>query len=404
MARGADARPDPLVASYGPALLDRAIARCARAGDRPLLRRDDRAATARASRATDLTPDLAGFDLRRFLGGLRPAPTIDGAPHGRAGRSDHGGRPEAGRARQRRPARDAGGGRAPLRRPLLQAEGRRRCRGRSRPPARASPPCSTATPATTARRSTATSSTTSVEGIAELWRRMRETPALARLVDGDPLHRAADQAGQWRCRRPVAALGATEAARSSTSPTASWRPSRRRSRSATAASPARTARASTNRSSTPRASRSSTPRRARPRYFMSAEDLTTWAGVSVQQDLASVSLLGPHPCRAQRPPLHRRHVVRARDASRRPSPPRIPTSTSRAAVRRGCASTDGRLALGSLDCPGFAVAAPTWTSPPCARCRRRRAGRIGRAIPRRPHERASACPSGSRASPRSKTS
>ena len=28
------------------------------------------------------------------------------------------------------------------------------------------------------------------------------------------------------------------------------------------------------------------------RYFMSAEDLTTWPGVSVQQDLALVSLLG----------------------------------------------------------------------------------------------------------------
>ena len=48
------------------------------------------------------------------------------------------------------------------------------------------------------------------------------------------------------------------------------------------------------------------------KYFMSAEDLTTQAGVSVQQDLALVSLLGLDPCRAQRPSFHRRHVVRAR--------------------------------------------------------------------------------------------
>ena len=42
---------------------------------------------------------------------------------------------------------------------------------------------------------------------------------------------------------------------------------------------------------------------------MSAEDLTTLAGVSVQQDLALVSLLGLDACRAQRPSFHRWHVV-----------------------------------------------------------------------------------------------
>ena len=41
-----------------------------------------------------------------------------------------------------------------------------------------------------------------VEGIAELWRRMRETPALERLVAADPVHRAADQA-RAALARPV---------------------------------------------------------------------------------------------------------------------------------------------------------------------------------------------------------
>ena len=48
-ARGAALGLNPLVASYGPALLDRAILDALGRGDRPLLRRDDRAATCPAS-------------------------------------------------------------------------------------------------------------------------------------------------------------------------------------------------------------------------------------------------------------------------------------------------------------------------------------------------------------------
>ena len=47
------------------------------------------------------------------------------------------------------------------------------------------------------------------------------------------------------------------------------------------------------------------------RYFMSAEDLTTQAGIAVQQDLALATLIGADACRAQRTPLCRRHDRRA---------------------------------------------------------------------------------------------
>ena len=54
----------------------------------------------------------------------------------------------------------------------------------------------------------------------------------------------------------------------------------------------RPARASTSRCSTRRAARRGTREEGAARYFMSAEDLTTQAGLSVQQDLALVNLLG----------------------------------------------------------------------------------------------------------------
>jgi hypothetical protein len=95
---------------------------------------------------------------------------------------------------------------------------------------------------------------------------------------------------------------------------------------------------------------------ARDKYLMSAEDLTTLAGVSVQQDLALVSLLGlAHVERnghhfidgmSFAPEREQADFVRAHpDLYDRSSGP------ARLRIR------DGRLALGSLACPGFAVAA-----------------------------------------------
>ena len=68
--------------------------------------------------------DLGDFDFTVVP--RRPGAGAEhrGAPHGRPRRPDHGRRPGHRRARRRRPAGDARGGRAPLRPALLQAQGR----------------------------------------------------------------------------------------------------------------------------------------------------------------------------------------------------------------------------------------------------------------------------------------
>ena len=93
------------------------------------------------------------------------------------------------------------------------------------------------------------------------------------------------------------------------------------------------------------------------RYLMSAEDLTTWAGVSVQQDLALASLLGlEHIERnghhfidgmsfapeAEQNAFVAAHPDLYEKRDRKPARLRI---------------RDGRLRIGSLDGPGFAVKA-----------------------------------------------
>ena len=132
--------------------------RCARARDRPLLPGDGLAEPPRHPRDR---PHARPRRLRhrRLPRRLAHGAVDRGPPHRRPRRSDHRRRPEARRARRRRSSRDARGGRAPLPRPLLQAEGRRQCRGRPRAPRPASPRCSTARCRSIARRSTATSNT-----------------------------------------------------------------------------------------------------------------------------------------------------------------------------------------------------------------------------------------------------
>ena len=92
------------------------------------------------------------------------------------------------------------------------------------------------------------------------------------------------------------------------------------------------------------------------RYFMSAEDLTTLAGVSVQQDLALVSLLGlTHVER------HGHHFLDgmsfAPDAEQAAFARAHPDLYDRAGGPARLVIDNGKLALGSLGCPGFAVAA-----------------------------------------------
>ena len=209
LARGADLGLVPLVASYGPALLDRAIL-------------DALGRAVGLSFAEMIRRNVAGIGATRAHArsrGLRPARLPwrpEGrsrhrrAPHRGPGRSDCRRRPEAGRARQRRPAGDAGGGRPPLSRPLLQAEGWRRHRGRPRA-AEAHRRRARRTPATTARRSTATSSTTTSRASPSCGgacaRRRRSTRLVAAtLFIEQPIKRAA------ALKKPVDAAGAAEAA------------------------------------------------------------------------------------------------------------------------------------------------------------------------------------------------
>ena len=94
----------------------------------------------------------------------------------------------------------------------------------------------------------------------------------------------------------------------------------------------------------------------RPRAFMSAEDLTTWAGVSVQQDLCLVSLLGL--THVERNGHHFIDGMSFAPAAEQAAfvaahPDLYSKGTGPARLR----IAEGRLSIGSLDCPGFAVAA-----------------------------------------------
>ena len=98
----------------------------------------------------------------------------------------------------------------------------------------------------------------------------------------------------------------------------------------------------------------------RERYFMSAEDLTIQAGVALQQDLALATLTGV--THVERNGHHyvdgMRGVSEAEQEAFLAAHPDIYERT-RGAVR--VAIRKGRIALGSLTCPGFALAAePAW--------------------------------------------
>ena len=73
---GASCGLNPLVASYGPALLDRAVldALCRASG---VTLAEAIARNLPGVAVTDLTPDLRGFDMERFLATLRPRETIE---------------------------------------------------------------------------------------------------------------------------------------------------------------------------------------------------------------------------------------------------------------------------------------------------------------------------------------
>ena len=304
-------------------------------------------------RTTELTPDIGRLRSRALPGRPAARQPASSVRHtvGLVDPLTAGDRPAIG-ARQRRPAGDAGGGRLLLSRPLLQAEGRRRHQGRSR----------SAEPHRRRAR-----------------RRRRRLPHHARrqrAVRRRRGHRRAVAQGRARRRRWPGSRKSTLFIE---------QPIKRAWRSAARSTPLAKLRpliideSDGELSSFPTALalgycrrleqelqgllQVDPQRRARrassaPGHFMSAEDLTTWPGVSVQQDLALVSLLGLDPCRAQRPSLHRRHVASRRRPSSTPSWRPIPTSTrSRTASRRGSRRSAASWRCGSLDVPGFAVGA-----------------------------------------------
>jgi hypothetical protein len=352
-ARGAALDLNPLVASYGPALLDRAIADALGGA---LARSFPEMVTRNflGIRASDLTPDLAGFDIDAFLRGLRMAPSIevrhtvglvdpitaadqkpderveDGLPEtleevvrhyrGRYYKLKVGGNVEADLDRLTRIA-------AVLDREL--PEYRATLDGNEQ--------------------------YESVEGIAELWRRMREAPALTRLVASilfieQPIKR------QVALARSVAALADEK-------PLEIDESDGELSSFPTAIGLGYTGVSSKNckgfYKSILNAARVAklNAEAGRPRYFMSAEDLTTWAGVSVQQDLCLVSLLGlTHVER------NGHHFIDgmsfAPDAEQQGFAAAHPDLYAKDKGPARLRIEEGRLSIGSLDCPGVAVNAP----------------------------------------------
>ena len=199
-----------------------------------------------------------------------------------------------------------------------------------------------------------------VEGVAELWRRMGERPELARLMQSvlfveQPIKRAV------ALSRPIAPLAAERSviidesdgtldsfveARALGYDGVSSKSCKGLYKSILNA--ARCAKWNAD--------------AGRERHFMSAEDLTTWAGVSVQQDLALVSALGlTHVER------NGHHFIDGMSFA-----PRGEQQTFLAAhgdLYHSDGGTvrmkidKGQIAIGTLDCPGFAVAAACdWSS------------------------------------------
>ncbi len=100
----------------------------------------------------------------------------------------------------------------------------------------------------------------------------------------------------------------------------------------------------------------------RPRYFMSAEDLTTQAGLAVQQDLALVNLLGI--THVERNGHHYVNGMSALPAAEQQAflaaHPDLYERTQGAVRLR---ISQGRIALASLACPGYASAVlPDWAA------------------------------------------
>jgi hypothetical protein len=352
LARGAELGLVPLVASYGPALLDRAIlgalGRALGLSFADMIRRNMPGIA-----TTDLTPDLAGYDLPRFLAGLQPGADI--AVRHTVGLVD----PIV--ASDQAPAERVDDGL-----PETLEEVVRHYRGRyyklkvagdvAADLARLTSIAAVLDRDAGDYRATLDGNEQydSVEGIAELWRRMGETPALARLVAAtlfieQPIKRAS------ALQKPVTALASLKPLiiDESDGELGSFPAALRLGyRGVSSKNCKGLYKSILNAARVAKLNAEAGTRE----YFMSAEDLTTLAGVSVQQDLALVSLLGlTHVERNGHHFIDGMSFVPEQEqaAFARAHPDLYDRSAGPARLR----IDGGRLALGSLGCPGFAVAA-----------------------------------------------
>jgi hypothetical protein len=355
LARGAELGLMPLVASYGPALLDRAILDAA--GRAMGMSFSDMVGRniAGIEIRDPLTPDLAGFGLPGFLGALQGGPDI--AVRHTVGLVD----PIV--AGDQGPGERVDDGLPETLEEVVRAYGTRYYKLKVGGDVAADLDRLTRIAAVLDRGAGDYLATLdgneqydSVEGIAELWRRMSETPALARLVKAtlfieQPIKRAKALAAPVEPLARLKPLIIDESdGELSSFPTAlglgysgvSSKTCKGLYKSILNA--ARVARLNAEAGAA--------------RYFMSAEDLTTLAGVSVQQDLALVSLLGlTHVER------NGHHFVDgmsfAPEAEQAAFAKAHPDVYDRSGGPARLRIDDGRLRLGSLGCPGFAVAGDT---------------------------------------------
>jgi hypothetical protein len=351
-ARGADLGLVPLVASYGPALLDRAILDALGRAE-GLSFADLICRNAAGIGVTGLTSDLAGFDLPRFLASLKPGSGI--AVRHTVGLVD-----PIVAADQKPDERVNDGLPETLEEVVAHYRGRyyklKVAGNIAADLDRLSRIAAVLDRAAGDYRTTLDGNEQydDVEGIAELWRRMCETPALARLVASalfieQPIKRAAaltksvdalarlkplvidESDGELTSFPAALALGYSGV--SSKNCKGLYKSILNAARVAKL-----NAEAGAN------------------RYFMSAEDLTTLAGVSVQQDLALVSLLGL--THVERNGHHFIDGMSFAPESEQASFARAhPDLYDRSGGPARLRIHEGRLALGSLGCPGFAVAA-----------------------------------------------
>jgi hypothetical protein len=353
LARGADLGLVPLVASYGPALLDRAIldavGRAEGLSFPDMIRRNVAGIEVRSA----LTPDLAGVDLARFLHALHPGRDI--AARHTVGLVDP---ITAGDQSAQERVND---GLPETLQEVVRFYGTHYYKLKVGGDVAADLDRLTRIASVLDRDAGEYWATLdgneqydSVDGVLELWKRMQEQPALARLVKStlfieQPIKRAkalATSVAPLGRLKPLiidesdgelgtfpAALGLGYSGVSSKDCKGLYKSILNAARVAKLNGEA-----------------------GEERYFMSAEDLTTLAGVSVQQDLALVSLLGMrHVERNGHHYVDGMSFVPANEqaafARAHPDLYALAGETARLRIE------NGTLQLGSLDCPGHSVAA-----------------------------------------------